>query len=96
MNSIIIIKIIIMHKLSAILFTVIAATSATTYVNVGRRQPLEIVTSSIDDGTDENLNMFMNWIRPFYKNAEYALTGTVQGFFNVDVKNPLYCFTDGF
>ena len=28
-------------------------------------------------------------------NAQYAVMGLSQGFLGLDLKNPLYCFTDG-
>ena len=34
-------------------------------------------------------------IRPFYKTVEQTGIGFVQGFLGADIKNPVYCFTDG-
>ena len=34
-------------------------------------------------------------IRPFYKTVEQAGIGFVQGFLGADIKNPVFCITDG-
>ena len=50
-----------------------------------------VAQSSSDDG----INYVSNLIRPFYKTAEQAGIGFVQGFIGADIKNPLFCLTDG-
>ncbi len=45
--------------------------------------------------SDSSVNYVSNLIRPFYKTAEQAGIGFVQGFLGADIKNPVFCITDG-
>ena len=45
--------------------------------------------------SDSSVNYISNLIRPFYKTAEQAGIGFVQGFLGADIKNPVFCITDG-
>ena len=83
---------------------------AVTYKNVGRstvaETVLESTVSSIfhpfvkhgfvaQSSGDATTNYFMNIVRPFYKVGEQAGVGFIQGFLGADIKNPVYCVTDG-
>ena len=45
--------------------------------------------------SDSSFNYLSNLIRPFYKTLEQAGIGFVQGFLGADIKNPVFCITDG-
>ena len=84
--------------------------TAVTYKNVGRApvgETLVLNTMStvtnpfvkhglmVEGSSGTTVNYMLNYIRPVYKIVEQAFTGYVEGLFNADIKNPVYCLTDG-
>ena len=81
-----------------------------TYKNVGRAplgetvvlNAVSSVTSPfvkhgliVESSQGSTANYMLNLVRPVYKTFEQAFVGFFEGFFNADIKNPVYCITDG-
>ena len=84
--------------------------TAVTFKNVGRTpvgetfvmNSMSTITNPfikhglIVESSQESTNNYMlNIMRPVYKILEQAFVGYIEGFLNADIKNPVYCFTDG-
>ena len=52
----------------------IGVTQAVTYQNTGRQTPLTRPLTQ-PSGGNTNVNLALNYLRPFYMNAEYAVLG---------------------
>ena len=85
-------------RIALVSVALMVVTQAVTYRNTGRSSPLEKVSRPLAQsaGVDTTTtNLFWNFVRPVYKNVEYSVMGVSLGLFGLDLKNPLFCFTDG-
>ena len=85
--------------------------TAVTFKNVGRTPAGETLVMNsmstitnpfikhgliVESSQGSTNNYMLNIMRPVYKILEQAFVGYIEGFLNADIKNPVYCFTDGF
>ena len=88
----------------------ISSGTAITYKNVGRtpygetlvmnsmsavRNPFVKNGLIVETSEGSTATYLLNVLRPFYKIPEQAFVGYIEGFLNADIKNPVYCLTDG-